>query len=395
MHIPILQKRSAKARSAEATPQRRIRIGIPRVLNQWSTHRFWTALFTELGVRPRDVVFSSETSEAQQREYGQGRGAVDCCYPVKCLAGHYGELLQGQKRKIDVLFSPMIASLPSFLQGHVVDNLSCPRVMAGPENAKAGFLREKDLFAELGVRHVAPYVSLAEPELAAKQLHEALVEVFPGLTRRETDAAVARAYTALEAFDTQLRSHSRKVLEDCARENRPCLLALGRPYHMDPGIGHDIESELQAHGFPVLWGQYLPLDSDILDWLFGADVAAGELSSPFDISEVWRSSYSANTNEMLWAARYGARMPWIACTIRFSSYECGMDQPTYTPVQAITERSGTLFFAFQDLDATKPAGSVRIRVETIAYYLAKRGNEIVARKQALLGPQRWAQSGAA
>jgi predicted nucleotide-binding protein (sugar kinase/HSP70/actin superfamily) len=395
MRTPTLPKWFAKARSAEAAPKRRLRIGIPRVLSQWSTHRFWIALFTELGVRPRDIVFSSETSEAQQREFGQGRGAVDCCYPVKCLAGHYGELLQGQKRKIDVLFSPMISSLPSFMRGHVTDDISCPRVMAAPENAKAGFLREKDVFAELDVRHVAPLVSMAEPALAAKQLHEGLMEVFPDLTRLETEVAVARAYAALEEFNERLRVRSREVLENCARENRPCLLVLGRPYHMDPGIGHDIESELQAHGYPVLWGQHLPVDTDILGWLFGADVAAERLHSPYDISDIWPSSYSANTNEMFWAARYGARMPWIACTIRFASYECGMDQPTYTPVQAITERSGTLYFAFQDLDATKPAGSVRIRVETIAYYLAQRADEIIARKLACLRPHPWLQQGAA
>jgi len=395
VRIPISPKWFAKAPSAEGPPERRVRIGIPRVLNQWSTHRFWTALFTELGVRPRDIVFSSDTSEAQQRDFGQGRGAVDCCYPVKCLAGHYGQLLQGQKRKIDVLFSPKVSSLPSFLRGHVVDNLACPRVMAAPENAKAGFLREKDLFAELGIHHVAPVVALAEPRLAARQLHQALVTFLPDLTPRETERAAHKAFRALETFDGQLRAKSRQVLEDCARTNKPCILALGRPYHMDPGIGHDIESQLQAHGYPVLWGQYLPLDEDILEWLFGHDVAAGRLSSAYNISEVWRSSYSANTNEMLWAARYGARMPWIACTIRFSSYECGMDQPTYTHVQAITEASGTLYFAFQDLDATKPAGSVKIRVETITYYLAQRAEEIVGRKIARLGSHPLLQRGAA
>ena len=156
---------------------------------------------------------------------------------------------------------------------------------------------------------------------------------------------------------------------------------------MDPGIGHDIETELQAHGYPVLWGQYLPVDGDILDWLFGEEIAANRISSPFDISDVWRSSYSANTNEMLWAAKFGARMPWIACVVRFSSYECGMDQPTYTPVQAITERSGTLFFSFQDLDSTKPAGSVKIRVETISYYLEQYAQQIIERKLARLPAQ--------
>ncbi len=363
---------------AKSSP--RLRVGIPRVLNVWSTHQFWIGLFTALGIEPRDVVFSSETSEQQYREYGQGRGTVDCCYPVKCLVGHYGELLYGQKRKIDVLFSPMIYSLPSFLRDSVVDNLACPRVMAAPENARAGFLREKDVFAELGVRHVAPLVSLAEPHLVPKQLHEALASIKPGITRREIERAVEKAYVTLADFDRQLRAESREILAECALADKPCILVLARPYHMDSGIGHEIASELQTYGYPVLWGQYLPLDADILDWLFGDELAAGAIRSPLEISDVWRSSYSANTNEILWAGKFGARLPWIACVLRLSSYECGMDQPTYTPVQAIIESSGTLFFSFQDLDSTKPAGAVKIRIETIAYYLEQYASVIVGRK---------------
>lgn len=374
----------ASGPSGGRKPPRKLRIGIPRGLNIWSTHQFWIGLFTALGVAPQDIVFSSVTSEQQYREYGQGRGTVDCCYPVKCLVGHYGELLHGQKRRIDVLFSPMIYSLPSFLQGNTADDLACPRVMAAPENIKAGFLREKDLFAELGIHHVAPFVSLAEPRLVPKQLYEELVPVMPELAIRDVEQAVGEAYAALAAFDRRMRAESRDLLADCARANKPCILVLARPYHIDPGIGHEIETELQTCGFPVLWGQYLPLDADILDYLFSAETAAGEIRSPLDISDVWRSSYSANTNELLWGAKFGARMPWIACVIRLSSYECGMDQPTYTPVQAIVENSGTLFFSFQDLDSTKPAGSVKIRTETISYYLKVYAQAIIDRKLARL-----------
>ena len=83
------------------------------------------------------------------------------------MSGHYGELIYGQKRKIDILLSPMIRSLPSFLNGHVANSLSCPRVMAAPENIKAGFLKEKDVFAEHGIDHVAPLVSLANRHWSA------------------------------------------------------------------------------------------------------------------------------------------------------------------------------------------------------------------------------------
>jgi predicted nucleotide-binding protein (sugar kinase/HSP70/actin superfamily) len=338
-------------------------------------------LLTSLGIDPRRVVFSGNTTEEQGREYGRGRGTVDCCYPVKCMSGHYGELVFGQKRKIDILLSPMIRTLPSFLHGHVANSLSCPRVMAAPENIKAGFLKEKDIFSVKRIKYVAPLVSLAEPALVPKQIFQVLKEAIPDLSLDETRQAVRAGYATLEAFNEKLRRNGREILEWCARDDRPCILILARPYHMDPGIGHEIEADLQAYGFPILWLQYLPTDPDLLDWLFGEDIRNGLIGSPFDIRDVWPSSYSGNTNEILWGAKVGARLPWVTCVIRLTSYECGMDQPTFTPVQQIVEHSGTLFFSFQDLDSTKPAGSVKIRIETIAYYLQRSSTSIIKSKK--------------
>jgi predicted nucleotide-binding protein (sugar kinase/HSP70/actin superfamily) len=367
--------------SASLRPRSELRVGIPRTLNVWSTHQFWLGLLTSLGIDPRRVVFSGNTTEEQGREYGRGRGTVDCCYPVKCMSGHYGELVFGQKRKIDILLSPMIRTLPSFLHGHVANSLSCPRVMAAPENIKAGFLKEKDIFSEQRIKYVAPLVCLAEPALVPKQIFQALKEAIPDLSLDETRQAVRAGYATLEAFNKKLRQKGREILEWCARNDRPCILILARPYHMDPGIGHDIEADLQAYGFPILWVQYLPTDADLLDWLFGEDIRNGLIGSPFDIRDVWPSSYSGNTNEILWGAKVGARLPWVTCVVRLTSYECGMDQPTFTPVQQIVEHSGTLFFSFQDLDSTKPAGSVKIRVETIAYYLQRSSASIIKSKK--------------
>ena len=158
----------------------------------------------KLGVDPRNVIFSSDTSEEQGRQLGKGRGTVDCCYPVKCISGHYGELLFGQRQKLDVLLSPMIYNLPSFLSGHVAKTLTCPRVMAAPENIKAGFIKESDAFAEAGITYVSPFVSLDEPLLVPKQLFEGMREAFPGLTYEET----AKAADALD--DLGDASHQRK-----------------------------------------------------------------------------------------------------------------------------------------------------------------------------------------
>lgn len=375
-------KGSARVKSDRVEKRSGLRVGIPKVLNIWSTHRFWIAFLVSLGIRPENVVFSSDTSEEQTRQFGSGRGTVDCCYPVKSITGHYGELVFGPK-KVDILLSPMIYSMPSILGGHVADTLSCPRVMAAPENIKAGFLKEGNIFLENGVRYISPFVCLADPEVLPKQLYDSLKDALD-LEYEETSHAVEAGFAALETFDQSVRARGREILAWCAAKGRPAVLVLARPYHMDPGIGHEIEAGLQEHGYPILWGQYLPADDDLMAWMFGEEIAEGRIRSPFDISDVWPSSYSSNTNEILWGAKVAARCPWITGVVRLSSYECGMDQPTYTPTQKIIEASGTLFFKFGDLDATRPSGSIRIRIETIVHYLEKHSPEIIRRKMASL-----------
>ena len=97
-----------RTRSEDPGPSRaKLRVGVPRVLNLWSTHQFWCGLFGALGIDQRNLIFSSDTSEEQGREFGKGRGTVDCCYPVKCISGHYGELVFGQRQKLDIVFSPI------------------------------------------------------------------------------------------------------------------------------------------------------------------------------------------------------------------------------------------------------------------------------------------------
>ena len=301
------------------------------------------------------------------------------------MSGHYGELVFGQKKKINILFSPMIHSLPSVLHGHVVDTVTCTRVMAGPENIKAGFLKERDIFAENNIKYASPFVSLGDRHMVVGQLYNSMKSILD-LDLEETARAVKAGFAALDNVTAQIRERGRGILTWCAENQRPCVLVLARPYHMDTGIGHEIESEIQACGYPILWLQYLPADMDLMNWLFESELRLGQIKSPFDISDVWTSSYSSNTNEIMWGAKYAARCPWIACVVRLSSYECGMDQPTYTPTQKIVEATSTLYFKFGDLDSTKPAGGIKIRVETIAHYLGKYSREIMERKLSYLSP---------
>jgi len=44
-------------------------------------------------------------------------------------------------------------------------------------------------------------------------------------------------------------------------------------------------------------------------------------------------------------------------------------------------KSGTPYFSFKDIDENKPTGSIKIRVETISYFLKRCREDMVRRRQ--------------
>ena len=103
--------------------------------------------------------------------------------------------------------------------------------------------------------------------------------------------------------------------------------------------------------------------------------------SPLDISDAWKNSYSCSTNHKVWAAKFTARHPNLVA-LEISSFKCGHDAPIYGVIEGIIEQSGTPYFCFKDLDENKPSGSIRIRVETIDYFLRRYREEIIRKRKA-------------
>jgi predicted nucleotide-binding protein (sugar kinase/HSP70/actin superfamily) len=156
---------------------------------------------------------------------------------------------------------------------------------------------------------------------------------------------------------------------------------LARAYHHDPGLNHEIMDEFQKLGYPIFSQHTLPVDEDMLERLFGEEVRAGLIKSPLDISDAWKNSYSCSTNHKIWAAKFTARHPNLVA-LEMSSFKCGHDAPIYGVVEGIIENSGTPYFCFKDMDENKPTGSIRIRVETIDYFLRRYRETIIERRQA-------------
>ncbi|HXH10103.1 MAG TPA: BadF/BadG/BcrA/BcrD ATPase family protein [Alphaproteobacteria bacterium] len=368
-----------KARVELMKKRETIRIGMPRALNMYSQTPVFSAYFESLGVKPENLVYSDYTSEQLYKE-GAKRGAIDPCFPSKVGIPHVHNLLyvHHKKKPLDIIFFPMIDSLTTDLYG-TQGSRACPTVTTTPEAVKAAFTKEGDLFKEMGVQYFSTFVCLVEPQLFARQMYEQFKDIF-GLSEEENARAVEEGYKALDYYNNViLRGTARDVLNTLVAEQRLGIVLLGRPYHHDPGINHEILEEFQKQGYPVFAQDALPIDPDILEQLFGEEVQAGLIKDPMDISDVWKNSYSENTSRKIWAAKYIARHPNLVA-LELSSFKCGHDAPIYTVVEEIVENSGTPYFCFKDIDENKPSGSIKIRVETITYFLKRYREDMVAKK---------------
>jgi predicted CoA-substrate-specific enzyme activase len=356
-----------------------LRIGIPRILNMYSVNPIFSAYFEALGIPAENIVYSDFTNETLYKE-GAKRGAIDPCFPSKVGIPHVHNLLYvvHKKKPLDIIFCPMIDDLPSDLP-YAQSHRSCPTVATTPESIKAAFIKEGDIFKENNIRFLDTFVNPGKPALLAKQLYDEFVNIL-GLSWEENYRAVEAGMKAQEEFMNKiLRAQGREVLKRLEAEDRIGIVLLGRPYHNDPGINHEILEEFQKIGYPVLTLQSLPIDEDIINSLFGEDVKAGLIKHPMDISDAWKNSYSENTSQKMWAAKYTARHPNLVA-LELSSFKCGHDAPIYTAVEETVTKSGTPYFSFKDIDENKPTGSIKIRVETISYFLKRYREDILRRK---------------
>jgi len=359
--------------------RKQIRIGIPRVLNMYSQNPLFSAYFESLGILPGNLVYSDYTSEQLYRE-GAKRGSIDPCFPSKVAISHIHNLLyiHHNKKPLNIIFFPMIDSLTSDLV-NTIGSRACPTVTATPEAVKAAFIKEGDVFAQMGIKYLDTFVNISEKNLFARQMFNQFKDIL-GLSEEENMRAVEEGFKALDQYYKILRTKARSILKQLEEEDRLGIVVLGRPYHSDPGINHNILEEFQKAGYPIFTQDSLPIDDDILDRLFGNEVRAGIISHPMDISDVWKNCYSENTNRKVWAAKYVARHPNLVA-LELSSFKCGHDAPIYTVVEEIIQNSGTPYFCFKDIDENKPSGSIKIRVETITYFLKRYREEMVFKKK--------------
>ena len=352
----------------DKTYRRNLKIAIPKVLNIYSLAPFLRTYLEALDVADKNIIFSDFSNEDMYLE-GAKYGSVDSCYPAKVAQSHVYALLYEKKfarKNFEFMWFPAVTELPGYVK-HTMGQTSCPIISGTPKVVYSAFTKEKNLFEEKEIDYVEDALNFDNKDLLKKQLFDTWKEKLR-ITEDENNWAVEQAWKALDENDANIMAEGRQILDDAVASDEVVILLLGRPYHSDPGMNHEVLDEFQSLGFKTLSMRAIPKDEAYLSQYFADDIRQEHVSSAYDIRDVWAENFSTNSAQKVWAAKFAARHPNVA-VLDLSSFKCGHDAPTYAIIDKILGASRTPHLTLHDIDANKPGGSIKIRVKTFAYTL--------------------------
>lgn len=304
-------------------------IGIPRALTTYDLYPLWHTFFTELGYR---VILSSESTQELFQAGIDSVPSESMCYPAKLIYGHIADLMnRGVKR----IFAP-------FIHGVRLTNGACPVTCAYPLSVNLNM----DVLQEKGIMLVSPTFFGVLDKTKRDVVVDALVatmqlsEVEPD--REEIAAAFEKGVQEQERFEEYMRTVGRKAREIAARKGIPAVVLVGRPYHLDPEIHHNIPDMLRQNGYAVLTD----------DAVFGHDMQ-------------WCSEGSSwEYPQRVCAAAQAVADDDNLDFVQLHSFSCGPDALATDLVRDILDAAGRPFAAIK-IDEMVDVASARIRVRSM------------------------------
>jgi predicted CoA-substrate-specific enzyme activase len=229
------------------------RVVLPRALTFFSHLPFWQRLLGDLGAR---VELAPESSRST-RERGAALVGAEFCFPVKLAHGQAGEALDAAGADL-VLAPRMVAQAPVDGQS---DTYFCPYVQAFPSVVEAATTSSTGAAGRL----LAPCYDRRLPEERQVEVLEETLGAALGVSRKRLRDAHRAACSTQERFEARCRDAGREALEKLARENRPGIVLVGRPYNvMDASANLDLPKKIAEMGYTVLPVDFLPFEPERL-----------------------------------------------------------------------------------------------------------------------------------
>lgn len=335
--IPNLhQYKRDKFMALEQTQGNRGTIGLPLALGMYELAPLWVAIFTQLGF---NVIHSGLSN---RRIYSKGQFSIPsdtACYPAKIMHGHIEKLVE---KGVDAIFYPC---LTYNIDEKISDNhYNCPVVAYYSELLNANVESLKS------TKFLYPYLNINSQKELSRGLYKMLSANFDNINYWEVRKAVKYGFDSYNDWMQDIRNQGQKAV-DFARDNGKRIMVIaGRPYHIDPEIGHGIDKLAASLGFVVV----------------SEDSISG-LVKPQKVKVLNQWTYHARLYN---AAKYVAQNPDCEL-VQLVSFGCGLDAITTDEVRSILEQEGKLYTQIK-IDEITNLGAVKIRLRSLLGALEER-----------------------
>jgi predicted CoA-substrate-specific enzyme activase len=307
---------------------KRGKIGMPMGLNMYENLPFWQAFFDALDV---ELVLSGESN---YDVYVKGQYTIPSdtvCYPAKLMHGHMEMLLE---KGITDIFYPCMSY--NFDEKRGDNHYNCPVVAYYPELLDANIAKLKD------INFLRPYFGMHRKKVFIKKAYAFFSKLYD-ISYQDVKKAAHRGYQAHREFKQYIIDQGKLAIDYAKKHNKMIIVAVGRPYHVDPEI---------HHGLAELIGSY-----DMV--LLTEDCISHLVKKPKTrVLNQW--TYQAR---MYCAAKYVTTQPDMNL-VQLVSFGCGTDAVTTDEIRDILESSGKLYTQLK-IDEISNLGAAKIRIRSL------------------------------
>ena len=291
--------------SLESRDGTRGTIGIPLALGMYELLPLWHTLFSELGFK----VVVSDLSTKRTYEKGQFSIPSDtACYPAKIMHGHIEELVE---KGVDAVFYPCLTY--NIDEKYSDNHYNCPVVAYYSELLNGNM----DILAK--TKFLYPYLNINNQRELVRELMAYLSENLGSFRRSEISRAVKRAFAKYNEYMSAVKHEGEKAIDYARSHGKRIMILAGRPYHIDPEIGHGIDKLAASLGFVVV-----------------SEDSVYHLAEPARVAVLNQWTYHARLYR---AARFAAENADVQL-VQLVSFGCGVDAITTDEVRTILENNG-------------------------------------------------------
>ena len=309
----------------------KLKIGLPLGLGMYELAPFWKAIFEELGFT---VVISGFGS---RKLYSKGQYSIPsdtACYPAKLMHGHIETLVEKQ---VDAIFYPCLTY--NFDEKDTDNHYNCPVVAYYSE------LLYSNSDCMKKTKFLYPYLNINNPKELTVELDMLIKENFGKdfCTQKDVRRAVSAGYSAYNEWMAKIYAEGKRAIEYARQNCKKIMILAGRPYHIDPEIGHGIDKLASQLGFVVV-----------------SEDSVSMLTEPCSVDVLNQWTYHSRIYN---CAKYAVLHPDTQL-VQLVSFGCGLDAITTDETRAILEEGKKLYTQIK-IDEITNLGAVKIRLRSL------------------------------